>query len=477
MSLAPRFLDTFQAAATRPDQSRATGNPYLWSAQTFNHSNNQTALAREQVKHFTYWNYVAIKRICDKASEPFPHFGFRKTLAKGIDRNLSQRQHAWIRQSYGATYLQSQRDDLQPIPDTHPLVTLLENVNGFDTYGQFIYETVMFYLLTGKFFWWVVPNGFGLPVELHVIPTQWVEPNYNYSTGVMNYWEVWVPGKARPELIPPEDMICYRSESPQSKLDGWAATQAGANWIDSSENIEACRANLFKAGINPDVIVQFEGQQYQNPGDDILDRIKEKFFARSRGVRRWAEPMLVPPGVKVERWSNKPTEMGFPESSAQARDNNLALLGVPKITAGISEDYNHATADAASWVFADITMNPLFRRLAGVFTEHLASRYDRRIRCWYDDCRPMNAEQRRQEIELLYKASAILPNEIRTEFGLDPINKPEFNTAYIAMGMRPIEQAFEAPEPPELPQDEPDDDDKDPPKKSAKADDSSNDDE
>lgn len=452
--ITPRFADTIdpQPRPQAPPRRELPQVAYL-GAPNWGESSSQVeaqALSRE----FKYWAYICIHRISNAFAEKFPGIGYKTARAgRGY---LSRQQTDWLKQRYGRHWVQSIDDDLEPVPETHPLYQLLQRVNDTDTFAEFAYETSLFLHLTGKVYWWAVPNalrganGLPMPAELWVIPTQWVREVYSQSGRLTSYKIIPDTVASFRELeVPPEEIIVGKFKNPRSKIEGFAPLMAGAMWADNSEDIEKSRHTSFKSGVNPDLILSL-GPTYKDPSADILTRIKERFIARVSGVNRSGEPLIIPPDITAEKWTNVPKEMAFPESANQMRDNVLALFGVPPVIAGLSVDYNRATAEAATLVFCEQVMNPLFRLMAGIMTEKLAARFDPTLRCWYDDCRPADAQFRLLQQQFAAANGAWTPDDTRDEMGKEPFNKPWSQTPYIAMGMRPLaEEARDELEPEE----------------------------
>ena len=389
----------------------------------------------EMVRHYRLWNYVAISRICYKIAEAFPN------VSRIVDHDdeerqrltVSQRQH--IRQRYGS--VMQAHEDLEPVAEGHPLLRLLHAVNPEDWWGTFIYETVMFWQLTGQFYWWVIPNNAGLPGEMWVLPTQWVQAKYNKEGALLGY-EVTPDGDVRRKsLIPADQILTGKHKSPMGKEQAHSPTEAGSEWIDNSESIEAARWQTFQNGPLPSVSIELDPEQYAKPDPDVLRAVKDRFVARYGGTARAGEPMIAPPGMKVSPFSMKPSEMDFPNTIDQVRDQVLALYGVPKVIAGITTDVNRATIYGANLIFCESTINPLLSLLAGVMNEKLAPRFGEGLRIWFDDARPADAEEEREETKLDWQMGAITPNERRSERGREPLDDRAAASAYIPLAIPP----------------------------------------
>lgn len=460
MSLAPLYLDRHDIvtqAATSIE--KRTGPLIAGYGVGIGSTTLDLSKAKEQTKHYTYWNYVAIKRISDCFSAAFPNVGYQVKRKEASEQLLRGKRRQFVAQQYGNRWVQSYDvlADLEPVPESHPLLRLLQSVNGQDTWTDFAFEVALFWCLTGRFYIWLINDGFGLPVEMWVIPTHWVDHKYDRH-GVLSHYEILPEGdRSRKMDLKPDEVLMGKWKSPRSKIVGWGSLEAGPLWTDNSEAIERSRGNSFKQGINPSVLLQLEADHYKGVSVDDLERIKEKFINRAAGVHRIGEPLITPPGVKATPWSHNPREMDYASSSDQARDNQLALHGVPNVVAGVTKDYNRATADAAKAVFCEMTMNPMFRSFAGTLTERLASRFDPRLRIWYDDCTPNNAEQELEETKFDWEMGAFTPDERRHERGREAFGLPESQTGYLPVGRTPIDPAL-IPEVPE-PLDDGDDDD------------------
>lgn len=442
--VAPRFLDTFEPhpSVFQAAGNRGSGDPrvgMLTSDLASVAGTRDTRMNVEQTKAFTYWNYVAISAICDKASQQFPQLGVsRRSGTTGQAQRLTQSQRDHLRQNYGM--LGAANEDFEPLAETHPLVQVLRDVNPWDTWCEFLYETVMFLELTGEFFWWIIPNGLGLPVELYVVPTQWVHEQRDRNGQLVSYRIIPDGDYSRTEEVEPEFMVHAKLKNPRSKTRGFSSLQAAPLWPDNVLNIEQSRWFGFKNGVNPDLVVTLDGDQYKNPDEAVLDRIREKFIRRAAGVKKAGEPLLLPPGVAVEPWSRSNQEMGFVESSDQVRDNNLALHRTPKTIAGITAEVNRASFEGSMVAFCEMKINPRLRFIAAVIQEHVASRFDPRILVWFEDTTPRNAEQELKETELDARVGAITPDERRQERGREPMGMPAYETGWLPAGLQPLNE-------------------------------------
>lgn len=457
-----RFIDSFQPHS--PDVLRARESQNAAERKAFNNAmspilvNQSHRLGNanyyrldEQAKAYRYWQYIGINKLMDRCAHEFPQVGIKTKIRPGKQSRLPEPTRQFLRRQYG--YLQHLDDDLEPVAENHPLVELFRSVNPDDTWGEFLSETVMFLKLMGVFVWWLIPNGIrtarapgGLPSQLMALPPQWITPKYN-NDRTFRVWEVlpYADESMRFEL-PFEQLVIGKKKNPRSKalMDPYSPLQAAPAWVDNVESIEMARRAGFAGGINPDMILEMDPAIYDSPQPDVIERIKQRFMERAANIeRRNGEPLLMPPGMKATKWSHTNKEMDFIESGNQTRDNNLALTGTPPVIAGVTSDYTRATADAATVVFCDHSVNPTLGFISGVATEKVASRFDPRLIVWFADTTPANAEFELKQDEADFRMGALDPDEQRQKRGRKPKGEPAYQSGYLPTGLSPLSEELQ----------------------------------
>lgn len=436
--MSDRFLDTFE-----PNIRQSVGGPDLptvMATPSMRSSFNSMAKEKEQLAAYELWNYIAINRIATTASKSHPMFGVPVKTEPGMRLHLDRKQKEHIRQNYSGV-LQSEAYDLQPIPDTNPVVKLFKDCNDQDWWETLAYETHMFWQLCGQFYWWVIPNGLGLPASIYVIPNDWMQPMWNYA-GVLDHWLVTPEGRARQFRIPAEEIEICGFKNPHSKFSGFSPTQAGAIWIDNTKSIEKSRWHSFKNSVNPSVVLRL-GEKYSSEiTKDEITRIKERVMHRLDGVNRTGEPMLLPPGIEMDKLHYAPKELDFTDSSDSVRDAVFALRGVPKVLAGVTTDVNRSVVETAYRIFYDTTINPLNRLLAGFITHRISYKFDPRIEAYFEDCSPEDWERQLKEDELDSRIGAKSPDEQRVSRNREPLGTPASESTYIASNLVPLDDSL-----------------------------------
>lgn len=365
-------------------------------------------LSREQARHCRLWNFIAIDSNATKASEDIPHVGYETA-------------------------------DGEKVPDPkHPLAQLFRNVNPVDWWQSFAHEMFMMWGLYRRVVIWMNPNGFGVPAELWVVPTPWAEPKPDRD-GQIRFWEITPSSGGVPFKVDAEEILCAQAKHPNSKTVPLSPTEAGAEWIVSSEIVERARHDTYEHGPLQSMMLEIDPEHHQGLTPELLDAIGEKFMARYQGWHKAGRPIVQPPGVKAVPWSVKPNEMLTGETADQLRDNVLALHKTPRSAVGISADLNRASIWGAEHNWYEHALNPMRRFLAGALTEFLASRFEEGLLVWYDDLIPRDVEQERAEIELDFKLGAITPDERRVARGYEPLGTPAAQQTYRPSSQVPLD--------------------------------------
>lgn len=368
----------------------------------------------EQVRHFKHHLYVAIHNIASKVAEQIPNVSW-VTSTRGKDSG-GEWQDKLLRQKALTPLLTHER--LDPVPDSHPLLRLLKDPNDPDCYFDFLYETVLFLLLTGNAYWWCPKNALGLPEAMWVVPSHWMWPIMGGTTMVEAYEIRPVEGNYLRRRIPADQVIHVKYKNPLSKIDGYSPTTAVSYFADINEAVQRSTWHTYRNGTFPTVAVQFDGS-LNDVSDEDVRRIEAKFYQRYVGETRANKPLLLPPGVTVRPLQIKPNEMIFGGTAEETRDNIYEGLGYyPGM-----KDFRGRPLEAMT-ALCELTLNPLCRFLGMVLTEKLARMYPQdgegSLRVWWEGFRVNNAAQTNEDIKTDLLAGAICPNEVRVLRGREP---------------------------------------------------------
>lgn len=449
-----KFFDSYIPASPRMRQQAGDPAEMFGGDQAsglLGFSSSSKTRKGDEVDAYTLYNYLAVTRIAMRGSQQFPIMG---TVVK-TDRQqstpkrtikLSIRDKEWIRRQYGAAIFQSLNEEIEPLPENHPMMELFRTVNPQDWWASFLFELLLFLELTGEAFVWMVPSGFrtenapnGLPVQLWVIPTQWIEILYEKS-GALKVYRVTPNGDPRKKKdLPPHEVLHIMMKNPRNKNRGFSPSTAGGPWLDANQAIEESKFHTFRNAITPSVWIKILEEGNIDPDDPVLERIKRRWMQRAAGIIKAREPVVIPPQFDVDATPNfKPKEMDYENSTPAVRDDILALRGVNKFIAAYTEGMNRAQVETALVHFCSLVINPKLAMVAGAFQEKLAPLFDPNIRMWFPDCSPEDRRALLEEFKARFSMGAVDPNEVRVEFGAEAKDDPDYDTGYVPGGLVPL---------------------------------------
>jgi phage portal protein BeeE len=92
----------------------------------------------------------------------------------------------------------------------HEILRLLGRANNFHNRLELIALTQLYLEMTGNAFWLMNFDGFGLPEEIYLLPTQWITPERDHNGMVIG----WKFGQGQEEIIyPTDDVIHFKTDN------------------------------------------------------------------------------------------------------------------------------------------------------------------------------------------------------------------------------------------------------------------------
>lgn len=365
----------------------------------------------EQAYHYRYWAFVAIRAIINEiAGGDPPNLGWVK-----------QKQDAGMKRVRKALGGPKEHEEFEPFPHDHPLQRVFRNPNGPDVaFDLWAYHT-LFLELMGVSHWWIIRNDFGVPVEIWVIPPHWAQLMSDSSGMPAGYYVQSPWGYSR--FVPFDDVVTFYSHSPLSRYEGWAASQAVSEWIDTYEAKTRMQLAVFKNGAIPAFHVQL-GEAYADPDEQFLARFYSRWFNRFQGEDKSGLPLVTGPDIKIAGIEgHRPTEALFAamQTEDQIRDMTLAAYNVPKGVVGV-EPLNDTSAYAPQRAFCRFKINPMLKYMGEVIQEKVVKPTPGCEDCvaFWDDRIPNDVEMEERKLDADMKDGSLSPNEKRKIRGREP---------------------------------------------------------
>ena len=341
---------------------------------------------------YSGWVYACVNRIANSVSS----VPLRLWKAKGKDRK-----------------------DWEEIQD-HPLLDLLDSPNELMDRTDFLQYLSMQENLTGSSYCWLVgtKNEMTIPEMMFPIDPLQMKINRGKFPQLIKDYSFRVDGEEK--IFQPFEIMRSRLPDPRDIMRGFGPTQGAADSIDSDNYARKLMRKLFKNGGLPGMLLESDSMDATSN-----ETLRESFEEMHSGVQRAYRVGVLPPGVKVAKEATTGRDMEFAELRRVARDEILALYGVPPIVLGLGlgESINRATAEVQEYVYAKYTVDPACKRRAASLNRNFTYRFGPGLVLEFDNPVPENleADLRRAESGLARSPWASI-NEVRATMGLPPIS-------------------------------------------------------
>jgi len=268
-------------------------------------------------------------------------------------------------------------DEAQPIKNHPATALLLEPCPAYPEIDGTVlmYLTYVYKRVTGEAYWWKIRNGSKIEA-LYIMPKSWCLETPSYRSPYFLFIPYGVAGGTSIKAAP-EDIVWFKSPNvadPYSRGRG-----RSENMLDEYESDELAakyQKNYFYNDATPPIAIHAPGAT-----KDEVDQLKQSWFERVGSFLRARAPaFLTWEGAKIERLSDSAREMDFVESRKFIRDMANQHEQLPPEIAGILENSNRSTIDAAFYLLTKNVLAPELAALDATITRQLiASDYDDRL--------------------------------------------------------------------------------------------------
>ena len=192
------------------------------------------------------------------------------------------------------------------------------------------------------------------------------------------------PGSLEGDVLLPHEVAHFAPiPDPTFQFRGMSWLTPVINEIKGDNAATEHKLNFFRNGATPQIVVSVDA----SVTPENFDRLKAKMDAGHRGVGNAYKTMYVGGGADVTAIGADLRQLDFKATQGAGETRLASAAGVPAAIAGFSEglqgsSLNAGTHAAARRSFADLTMRPLWRNVAGSL-EHLVN-VPSGSRLWYD---------------------------------------------------------------------------------------------
>jgi len=321
------------------------------------------------------------------------------------------------------------------------IMRVLDRPNSLQTWSKLLQATQSYLELLGKCFWYIPKfEKSDKPAEIWILRPDLVKivNSGDISKPILKY--IYTINGKQIEFKP-EEVIPFLDFNPKSILGAVGSTQAGAEAIDTDNEIKKWNNKFFKNSARPDIVLEYDGQM----DDAKYNQTIEKWERKHKGADKAHKPAILSGGLKMSKWNFNQKEMDFIEQRRFGRDEIFTIFGVPKGLM-ISEDVNLSNSQSALWHFLRFTVKPKMEDFVDVLNEFYINRYypTLGVKFVLEDPVPEDRKAKIDEYNIAVN-KWLTVNEVREMEGYDPVDGGD--VLLVGMGMTPIGMAGEKPEP------------------------------
>lgn len=331
------------------------------------------------------------------------------------------------------------------VPDEHPLVRLLDEVNPYYTFFDLILLNSLHLDLTGNDYWLVFPDRRGRPMELWPVPPTWVRVLPDPERYVRGYL-ISPPGLERQAFeFPPLSrdsgglgVIHFRRPDPVHPYYGTGPMRAA--WVAAATEQAASeyRHAFYRNSARPDLVLRTEQMLSESAVQSLRERWAEIFQGPSRAYR----VAVLAGGLELQPVPFPPIDQGIVQDRRAVREDlivafqvSLAVLGIETGDVGRREEQIRFYYERSIKPSIAMRIATLQDRLLPLYDEPLTLEPD-----WSGVSALQEDAERKARAEQLWLATGGTINELRARRGLPKCDDPIADVPLVSATLVPITQ-------------------------------------
>ena len=314
----------------------------------------------------------------------------------------------------------------------HPYLDLMQSVNPYMNEFDLIEQWTLYQELTGNCYTLIIYNSLKVPIQLWILPAQWMRILPSKERFVDGYEFVKDPMKK--ERYEPEEIVHMKYPNPADVHYGKGPLAAAALAADAHQGMSSYEYNLLMNNAIPPSALTTE----QSLTVDQVKKIKDEWNAQYRGPHNAGKLSILQGGLSVEKYALSPKEMGYLLGRKVNRTEIAAIFGVPMSLLTV-EDIKSAPVMGmvvGSTAYARRTIRPRCMRIEQKLNEQLLPLYDPKLFVAFDNPVPEDRAAATLEREANLRMGYTTINEERLEDNREPV--PWGDTPWLPMNLAPV---------------------------------------
>ena len=360
--------------------------------------------------HFRGWVYIC----ASMNAQTIAGIPLRLYVRGGSRTYYGKRRPGTLQRKHLESIIGKGADDVEEITEGHPLLDLIDDMNGEMSRSEVMEATVTWQEVTGDAYWYLEPGALDRPESIWPLMSQYTTVVRNDDGELTGY----LYGKDRNKRISLEasEVIHFRYPNPRNQdygLSPLEATFGAAVLLESQQEYEQ---KMYDSGGVPQTVMVVKSAMSAEDRKRLYSEWRSRF-----GSQRKGEKFIIAQGdTDIKTIGLPPKDVGVQFSQKFSREEIHGAFGVPMTLTQINEAAK-AGAVAGNHQYMAMTIQPKLQRIAEKLTERLAHRYDDRLFFAFDNPVLEDKEHRLAEIETRLGTKMTSINEERAIDGLEPV--------------------------------------------------------
>lgn len=302
--------------------------------------------------------------------------------------------------------------------ENHEVLDRLDRLNAFTSYTDALYITQTYKDMAGDCFWYIDDAK----QNIYILEPNKVKVLFDYVGGggvkITGYqYTTLLNGKPHTETYAPEQIVPFKNPNPLNPVRGMGAVAVALATIDTDLFAEDFNKRFFLNNATPDTILRTD----QRITQENMRRLESDLKRRFGGTRNAHKTMILEGGLDIKPLNSTQRDMEFIEQSKWVRDKMMAIFGNTKISLGLTEDVNRASAESSLYGWLKEVIKPKMQSICDSLNEfYLPNMTSDALVFGFEDPYPEDSAEDIAEATAGY-GKWLTRNEAREMFDLAPI--------------------------------------------------------
>ena len=306
-------------------------------------------------------------------------------------------------------------NDLTP-KETKDILRLLRTPNAEDSFTDLTSEIMVDLHLYGDAYIEIVKDSKGKPIALYNLYAPSIKILVNRHGSILGYLQS-SNSQSDDVTFEAHEIAHFKLPNPGNSVYGLSPLESLFLPIETDLHAQNYNLTFFKNNATPKLHIDL--------GNCTLPQLKRtKEFFKREYLGQPHKTLITEGGVTVTPIGTKPSDMEFLNQRKFSRDEILAVLGVPPMKVGITEDVNRASALEADKTFKTDKIIPLQRMIAKKINLCVIDLFNQaRVKFEFVEL-DLRDEKEQAEIDKMdIDAGIVTINEVRKKRGLPPLKE------------------------------------------------------